>query len=106
MSKGAGEQGSKGVKEQGSKGVALGKGRGGKRAPEAERPFVVGTWRGRTQWRCRACPWDTLDGEAAIMEHIQAAHTPKPPPRRAVTLPLVDRFGNPITVEKEVTTDG
>ena len=39
-----------------------------------ELPWVVGMWGGFTQWRCRLCPWDTLEGEDAMLEHVAARH--------------------------------
>lgn len=42
--------------------------------------WTIGTWRGRTQWQCRQCAWDTLEGEAKMLAHIKAAHRPPPSP--------------------------
>lgn len=60
---------------------------------QPELPYTVGKWQGYTQWQCRLCPWDTLEGEEAIWEHIQARHAPPPAP------PLVQAYsagGHPI----------
>jgi len=36
--------------------------------------FEVGEWNRLPQWRCTACPFDTLEGEGAVLEHWQIAH--------------------------------
>lgn len=69
--------------------------------PEAEASqedpiFTMGSWKGLPQWRCVLCPWDTLDGEAAMLAHYQANHAPPPPPPAPVLIQAYDRFGNPI----------
>ena len=48
-----------------------------RRAPA--KPYTLGQWRGRQQWLCKRCGWETLGGEAAVLEHIAAAHPPKEP---------------------------
>ena len=60
--------------------------------------YTIGSWKGIVQYRCTKCPFDTVDGEAAMVEHIRTAHAPPPEPRM-VELPLVDRYGNPMQVE-------
>lgn len=45
-----------------------------------ELPYTVGWWKGFRQWRCKLCPWDTLESEAAMLEHIAAVHKPPPSP--------------------------
>jgi len=47
--------------------------------PGEEKPYILGTWAGRTQWKCKLCPWDTLRGEAAMLQHIATKHAPPKP---------------------------
>jgi hypothetical protein len=57
--------------------------------------FTLGVWAGRPQWQCPYCPWDTLEGEQAIVDHWEARHAPPPP-----IPPLVQAFdkrGKPVT---------
>lgn len=61
---------------------------------DEEKPYSLGTWRGRMQWKCKQCPWDTLEGEAAMLEHIASAHTP-PPKRKGIVL-IADKSGRQI----------
>lgn len=61
--------------------------------------FVVGSWKNYVQWQCALCPFDTLESEAVMREHIEKVHLPPPPKPERVALPLLDRFGNPIVVE-------
>ena len=73
--------------------------------PEGENPFfMLGKWGEFTQWRCRFCPWDTLDGEAAMLEHYESVHKPpipaKPPISAATSILIADRFGNPVRNEE------
>ncbi len=63
--------------------------------------YTVGSWKGIVQYRCTKCAFDTVEGEQAMLEHIRKAHTPPPPP--VVTLPLVDRYGNPIRAAIETS---
>lgn len=65
----------------------------GSPAPEPEH-YTIGTWNGLTQYRCRHCPFDTLEGEGAIEAHYADRHGPPPPPPSPSRPPLVDRFGN------------
>lgn len=44
-----------------------------------EKPYTVGWWKGLRQWRCKQCPWDTLESEAAMLEHIAVRHAPPKP---------------------------
>jgi hypothetical protein len=52
-------------------------------------PYSVGAWKGITQYRCKRCPFDTLN-LADMQAHINARHAPIPSR-------LVDRFGNQLT---------
>lgn len=42
--------------------------------PDPDQPFLLGTWEGLAQWRCRFCPWDTLEGEAVALTHFINRH--------------------------------
>jgi len=64
-----------------------------------EECYTVSRWKGLTQYRCRMCPFDTLD-EKTIIRHIQERHAPKSE-RKPVVVPIYDRFGNLIR-EREV----
>lgn len=67
--------------------------------PTAEVPlYTTNTWNGLPRWACTQCPWDTLDGEEAMLEHIAEAHTP-PPPVVSRIIPVYDRFGNLVNPE-------
>ena len=35
----------------------------------------IGTWKGQKQYRCRLCPFDTLD-EAVFVDHFAKVHAP------------------------------
>lgn len=59
-------------------------------------PWTVGAWGGLPQWRCTLCPFDTLDGEAAMRVHYADVHAPPPPAAPAPTVLRADRFGNPV----------
>lgn len=65
-------------------------------APAASEPdplYELGSWAGLAQWRCRLCPWDTLDGESAMLAHLASRHAPgKAQPGLIQTY---DRWGNP-----------
>jgi hypothetical protein len=65
---------------------------GEQRSVQNELPkFTVGTWHGQTQWQCSFCAWDTLVGEAAMMDHIRDRHLPPEPLKPA--LPIYDASG-------------
>lgn len=57
--------------------------------------WVVGQWGAMTQWRCALCPFDTLDGEQAMIEHYVTTHV-QPAAAAESPLMLADRFGNPV----------
>ena len=59
-------------------------------------PWTVAAWGEFPQWRCTLCPFDTLDGEAAMRAHYAAVHAPPPPAAPAPTVLRADRFGNPV----------
>lgn len=61
----------------------------------AETRWTVGMWSTFSQWRCALCPFDTLDGLAAIEAHWLAEHAPPVPPP-VEKIQIYDRFGNPV----------
>ena len=75
--------------------------RGGEAESRAEGPqlYTVGEWKGLPQWKCAWCPGDTLVSEDEMRAHIREVHLPKPEKPPARKLPLVDRFGNQLTVD-------
>lgn len=61
---------------------------------ESPLPWEELTWHGLPMLRCKLCPFDTLEGEAVMIEHIEARHAP--PVREARPLVQVyDVYGNP-----------
>ena len=56
--------------------------------------FAVGKWKGNTQHRCKLCPWDTLNGEVAMLEHIARTHiaVPMAPPH----IPVANAAGKQV----------
>lgn len=62
-------------------------------SPAEEAPYTVGSWRGFTQHQCKLCAWDTLEGEAAMLEHLASAHAP--PPIKSPIL-IADKSGRQI----------
>lgn len=65
--------------------------------PVPENPyFTVGSWNGLPQWKCKLCPWDTLKGETAVMEHVAEKHSPLPKPPKSIIIPTYDRWGNEV----------
>ena len=68
---------------------------------EKPKLYSVGTWKGLPRWQCGLCPWDTLEGLAAMMEHIRERHTAPAPRIVRRPSPILDRFGNPIMVNEE-----
>lgn len=74
------------------------------RLPKGKKPWIAGRWNDMPQWKCRACPWDTLAGEEAFMDHWKHVHAPANTAARREqgrTLPILDRFGNPVVVNQE-----
>lgn len=41
---------------------------------EERKLFTVTSWRGLPKHNCKLCAWDTLNGEAAIVDHLTKAH--------------------------------
>ncbi len=58
-----------------------------------ELPWTELRWHGLPMLRCRLCPYDTLEGVEAMIEHIEARHAPEPPPQPLVQ--AYDASGNP-----------
>lgn len=65
-------------------------------ALDDELDYWVGEWNGLMRWQCGQCPWDTLDGEEAMLRHIADRHAPLPAPARAQKIQVYDRWGNPV----------
>ena len=63
-------------------------------AQVSDLPWTMSTWSGLPQWRCSLCPWDTLEGEDAMIEHIEGNHGGVPPPPPLVQ--AYDARGNPL----------
>jgi hypothetical protein len=64
------------------------------KAPAEEKPYTVDQWGGFTQWQCKLCPWDTLEGEAAMLEHLASAHAPPPKPKSPIL--IADKSGRQV----------
>lgn len=52
--------------------------------------WVVGEWNGIPHYRCELCPFDTLAGEDAMIEHQLTAHAPK---AQSSIIEIYDRRG-------------
>jgi hypothetical protein len=64
--------------------------------PEGQILYVVGAWNGLPHYRCELCPFDTLDGEEAMVAHYLAMHAPPAPPVPVTIIQVYDRYGNPV----------
>jgi len=55
-----------------------------------------GQWRGREQWRCTRCQWDTLNGLAAARRHQQDCQFCRPsiPTNQPSPVLVADKRGN------------
>lgn len=69
--------------------------------PGAEDLYTIGQWKGLPRYQCNVCAFDTLH-EDVIIEHVTQAHM-APPVQTRVVPGIVDRFGNPVIIEEEVT---
>lgn len=58
-------------------------------------PFDLGQWGGHPQWRCRLCPFDTLDGEEEYWRHYYQVHA-QPGPQQIRSIFVADRYGNEV----------
>lgn len=47
--------------------------------PKVESGIQTAEWRGHMIWLCPRCPWDTMDGEAAVRAHLATRHAPPKP---------------------------
>jgi hypothetical protein len=48
--------------------------------PQDEPKFQLLMWHDLPLWQCAQCPFDTLDGEEAFMQHWEKMHGPAPAP--------------------------
>lgn len=51
--------------------------------------YTMGHWGSYWQFKCRYCPWDTLEGPVAIETHTRSHRPVSPPPAPAPASPLV-----------------
>jgi hypothetical protein len=58
--------------------------------PEGQILYVVGEWNGIPHYRCELCPFDTLAGEDAMIEHQLTAHAPQ---AQSSIIQIYDRRG-------------
>ncbi len=58
--------------------------------PDGQILYVVGEWNGFPHYRCELCPFDTLAGEEAMIEHQLTAHAPK---AQSSIIQIYDRRG-------------
>jgi len=89
---GHGSQDNNGLGKERMDGDEVLAGAGGDCHHEEEELYEVGEWKGMRQWRCRLCPWDTLDGEGAMLAHLAAQHFP-PEERRRSGILVADKYG-------------
>lgn len=61
---------------------------------ESPLPWEELTWHGLPMLRCKLCPFDTLEGEATMIEHIEARHAPPVREERG-RVQVFDVYGNP-----------
>lgn len=61
---------------------------------DLERGFSLGSWRGHVQHACLYCPFDTLEGEGEIRDHIFQVHVVRENMKRQAAQPKTSR---PIT---------
>lgn len=74
---------------------------------EENQHYELGEWRGHPQYRCKHCPFDVLDDEAAILEHVQRMHiAPTLPQVNSAGILVADKNGNEVKAEAtEVAAD-
>jgi hypothetical protein len=63
--------------------------------PAVEPDYTIGEWAGLTQWRCRYCSFDTLEGIGEMLDHLQETHYQHEPVVGGL-VQAFNRFGNPI----------
>lgn len=59
------------------------------------KPWYTAEWGTLPIWRCVLCPFDTLDGEEAMLEHWNLAHVHPEPVKPPSVIQIYDRWGNP-----------
>ena len=62
---------------------------------QPESRWETAEWSFYTLWRCVLCPFDTLEGEDAMMEHWLNVHTHPAPVVTPSVIQVYDRRGNP-----------
>ena len=62
---------------------------------EPEPAWITAEWGVLPQWRCCLCPFDTLDGEAAMLEHWRECHAHPVPVAPPPVIQIYDKWGNP-----------
>ena len=76
-----------------------------KKAPEKEKIntiedyYTIGKWGRHVQYKCKMCPFDSLD-KAAIEAHVRDVHMPAPP-SAGYHKPILDRFGNEMVKDEK-----
>ena len=60
----------------------------------SESRWETGEWSFYPLWRCVLCPFDTLEGEEAMLEHWLSAHEHPAEIPPTSTIPIYDRRGN------------
>lgn len=68
----------------------------GEGGEEGETRWDVGEWRGYERWACRLCPFDTLDGEGAMVAHWMACHAPPSPAPPSAVVQVYTAGGRPV----------
>jgi len=61
----------------------------------AESRWETGEWSFFPIWRCVLCPFDTLEGEEAMLEHWHSAHEHPAPVVTPSVIQVYDHRGNP-----------
>lgn len=70
-----------------------------KKKTTSNKGYWTNTWRGMTKYNCNKCAFDSLSKER-MDEHLKTEHLP-PPTKRAIKVPMYDRYGNKINeIEK------
>lgn len=65
--------------------------------PVPTKEYTAGEWAGHAHYQCSLCPFDVLDDEGKMLEHIQLKHRPHAAPRHAPSVFLADKHGNDVT---------
>lgn len=64
-----------------------------KAAPVEDLPYELHKWKEFTQWQCKLCPYDTLEGESVFWLHYATVHAPVVP---APVIQIYNVFDNPV----------